>query len=110
MTTVIMTSSGPIEHQLFLHPVTAPALILVGAMMAKSLKRIRWEDPTVALPCFLVVIGIPLSFSIAHGISFGILAWVLIAALAGRIRELSPGLLLMAGLLVLAALASFLGS
>ena len=53
---------------------TAPALIMVGAMMMLPLAEIAWDDPMVAVPAFLTLVMIPLSFSIANGIAFGITA------------------------------------
>lgn len=63
---------------------TAPALIVVGAMMMSNLGRVDWTDPAVAVPCFVTLVGMPLSYSIANGISFGIIAHTAIGALAGR--------------------------
>ena len=51
---------------------TAPALVLVGAMMMGALAEVDWADPAVAIPAFLTVIMIPLSYSIANGLAFGI--------------------------------------
>jgi AGZA family xanthine/uracil permease-like MFS transporter len=55
------------------------------------------------------VIGIPLTFSIAHGISFGIMAWAVIAFLSGRTRSISRGMYLMAGLLAVGWMQALLG-
>lgn len=87
----LFLTSGPGTQTLFIHPITAPALILVGALMAKGLGRIRWDHPPEAIPAFLIVVGIPLTFSIADGISLGVMAWSLLA-LATRDRE-TPALL-----------------
>ncbi len=65
---------------------TAPALVLVGAMMMSGLKEIDWEDPGVAIPCFLTLIGIPLSFSIANGLAFGIVSFAALRLLRGQAR------------------------
>jgi len=97
--TTIMTASGPAAHSLFIHPITAPALVLVGAMMAGSLARIHWSGLHAAIPAFLVLIGIPLTFSIAHGISFGVMAWSAIAVLSGKWRSVPWGLHALAALL-----------
>lgn len=70
----MMTAAGPASHTLFVHPMTAPALLLIGAMMARSLGHIQWKVPRHGIPAFLTVVGIPLTFSIADGISLGILA------------------------------------
>lgn len=63
---------------------TAPALILVGVMMASSLREIDWSDMLFAIPCFLIVIMMPLSYSIATGLAFGFVAYVLLALFSGR--------------------------
>jgi len=57
---------------------TAPALILVGGMMMKPLAEIEWDDPVVAIPAFLTLIAIPLTFSIANGLAFGIVAFAVL--------------------------------
>jgi AGZA family xanthine/uracil permease-like MFS transporter len=107
--TMIMTSSGPVGHTLFIHPITASALILVGAMMARSLGSIKWASPQVAIPAFLVLIGIPLTFSIAHGISFGIIAWAAIALLSGQAYTVSRGFFALAAILVAGWLYALFG-
>ena len=56
-------------------PITAPALVLVGSMMARNVTKIDWEDRTEAIPSFLVIIGIPLSFSIADGLALGLICY-----------------------------------
>ena len=79
---------------------TAPALIVVGAMMMSSLRRIDWEDYTIAVPVFLTLIGMPLTFSIANGVSFGVIAYVVIKVLSGRARDVNGLLYLVAALLI----------
>ncbi|MBK8979330.1 MAG: NCS2 family permease [Planctomycetes bacterium] len=71
----------------FLHPVTAPVMILVGWMMVRSVRDIDWEDPAESIPAFLVVVGIPLSYSIADGLALGFVAWPLLQLLTGRGRR-----------------------
>jgi AGZA family xanthine/uracil permease-like MFS transporter len=76
-------------------PLTAPALVVVGGMMAQNAARIDWADPTEALPAFLIIIGIPLSYSIADGIALGFIVYPIVKLLAGRRREagwLMPGM------------------
>ena len=68
---------------------TAPALIVVGSMMASAMSEIAWQDPEVALPAFLTMMTIPLSFSIANGLAFGFTAYSLIKILRGRFREVN---------------------
>jgi AGZA family xanthine/uracil permease-like MFS transporter len=73
-----------------LQPMTAPALIVVGSLMARSIRRIEWTDFTEAFPAFLVVVGIPFCWSIADGIAFGFISYPLLKLLTGRSREASP--------------------
>ena len=80
---------------------TAPALIFVGALMMGSITDIPWKEPSEGLPAFLVLCGMPFTFSIANGIALGILSWVLIKLGTGRLREVSPVLLLLTALLAL---------
>ncbi len=66
---------------------TAPALILVGSMMLATITEIRWSDPLTAVPAFLTLILIPLTYSIANGLGFGIIAWAVLHLAAGRIHK-----------------------
>jgi AGZA family xanthine/uracil permease-like MFS transporter len=65
---------------------TAPALILVGALMMGALTEVDWVDPVEAIPAFLTVIMIPLTYSIANGLAFGIVAHAVLKLVAGRAR------------------------
>lgn len=69
---------------------TAPALILVGVFMASPVKDINFTDYTEAIPAFLTLIVMPLSFSISEGIVFGVLAYVFLKLLTGRHKEITP--------------------
>lgn len=69
---------------------TAPVLIIVGALMMQEAVNIRFDDFTVALPAFLTIVGMPLTFNIATGFGFGFISFVLIKGLSGRFREVSP--------------------
>jgi AGZA family xanthine/uracil permease-like MFS transporter len=66
---------------------TAPALILVGSMMLATITEIRWHDPLVAIPAFLTLILIPLTYSIANGLGFGVIAWAVLHLASGRYRK-----------------------
>ncbi|AVQ03981.1 guanine permease [Caulobacter segnis] len=66
---------------------TAPALIIVGSMMIGALADVDWEDPGVAIPAFLTVIAIPLTFSIANGLAFGITAYAGLKLARGQARK-----------------------
>nr|WP_295109934.1 NCS2 family permease [uncultured Caulobacter sp.] len=65
---------------------TAPALIIVGSLMIGALTDIDWEDPGVAIPAFLTVIAIPLTFSIANGLAFGITAFAVLKLARGQAK------------------------
>jgi AGZA family xanthine/uracil permease-like MFS transporter len=67
---------------------TAPALILVGSMMMSHVSEIDWSDAVVAIPAFLTILAIPLTFSIANGLAFGFTAWTLLAILRGEYRRI----------------------
>lgn len=66
---------------------TAPALILVGALMVASAARIDWNEPRVAIPAFLTLLTIPLTYSIATGLSFGIISFAALEVVTGRARR-----------------------
>jgi AGZA family xanthine/uracil permease-like MFS transporter len=66
---------------------TAPALILVGSMMLASITEIHWHEPLVAVPAFLTLVLIPLTFSIANGLGFGIVSWAVLHLAAGKYRR-----------------------
>jgi len=66
---------------------TAPALILVGALMVAGAARIDWEEPRVAIPSFLTLITIPLTYSIATGLSFGMISFAVLEIATGRARR-----------------------
>lgn len=64
---------------------TAPALVLVGAMMMGALTEVDWHEPAEAIPGFLTVIMIPLSYSIANGLAFGIVSHVILKIVRGKV-------------------------
>jgi AGZA family xanthine/uracil permease-like MFS transporter len=66
---------------------TAPALILVGGLMLTGLGEIEWNDPSIAIPAFLTVTTIPLTWSIANGLSFGLTSYALLRILTGQARH-----------------------
>ena len=66
---------------------TAPALILVGALMMKGLREIDWQEIDESLPAFLTMAAMPFTYSIANGIALGIVSWTVIKVLSGRARE-----------------------
>jgi len=84
-----------------LNPITAPALIGVGALMIRAVGGIDWRDPTEGIPAFLTALLMPLTFSIAHGLAAGLVAYPVLKLAAGKGREVHPLLYGLAGLLVL---------
>jgi adenine/guanine/hypoxanthine permease len=80
---------GAAEDQ-FIHPAIAPALVMVGALMIRLVGGIDWGRPEDAIPAFLIIAGVPLTFSIAAGIGFGVLGYVVVMAVLGRAREVHP--------------------
>ena len=77
---------------------TAPALILVGSLMLATITEIKWKDPLVAVPSFLTLILIPLTYSIANGLGFGIIAWAVLHLATGKFRRQDWLLYLLAAL------------
>jgi adenine/guanine/hypoxanthine permease len=71
----------------FIHPAVAPALVLVGFLMIRLVPSIEWDKPEFALPAFFIIAGVPLTFSIAAGIGFGVLAYVGVMIAQRRARE-----------------------
>jgi AGZA family xanthine/uracil permease-like MFS transporter len=80
---------------------TAPALIIVGALMIGAVASIKWEDMTEAIPAFLTMLAMPLTFSIANGLALGFIFYPLLKVLTGRWREASPLVYILAMLFVL---------
>ena len=70
--------------------VTAPALIIVGVLMASSLREINWDKFEVAFPSFLTLIGIPLTYNISYGIAFGFLTYPVMMTAAGKMKQVRP--------------------
>ena len=68
---------------------TAPSLILVGALMTESIARVQWDEFTEGFPAFVTLIATPLTFSIATGLSLGVIAYVVAKVAAGKYRQVS---------------------
>lgn len=75
---------------------TAPALILVGLFMMEPVLRIDLSDYTEAIPAFLTIILMPLTYSIAEGLVMGVLSYVVIKLVSGRYKEVSPVMFILA--------------
>jgi AGZA family xanthine/uracil permease-like MFS transporter len=77
---------------------TAPALLYVACLMTRGLAEIDWEDPTEYAPAVITAIAMPLTYSIATGIAFGFIAYAVVKLLAGKIKDISPALAILAAL------------
>lgn len=92
-----LTVAGLMLLALFLSPIflmipgaaTAPALILVGAMMMTPVKNIDFDDFTESIPAFLTIVMMPLTYSISEGILFGVLSFVLLKVLSGKFKDIT---------------------
>lgn len=69
------------------YPILAPALIVVGSMMLKSVRNVSWDDPTEYIPAFLTAVTIPFAFSISGGIAMGFVSYSLLKVATGRWRD-----------------------
>jgi Permeases len=79
---------------------TAPALIIVGVMMMPAVKNIHWDDYCKAIPAFLTIIMMPLAYSISDGILIGVISYVLCHAVAGKFKEISVTMWVLAVLFI----------
>lgn len=93
-----LSTAGMFAVALLLSPIflivpgaaTAPALVLVGLFMMTPIQKIDLSDYTEAIPVFLAIIMMPLTYSIAEGIIFGLTSYVLLKMLTGRAKDISP--------------------
>ena len=79
---------------------TAPALIIVGVMMMPAVKNIHWDDYCKAIPAFLTIIMMPLAYSISDGILIGVISYVLCHAVAGKFKDISITMWILAALFI----------
>jgi len=80
---------------------TAPALVLVGLFMITPVKDIDFEDGTEAIPAFLTILFMVLTYSIANGIMFGALIWIILKLLTGKVKDIKPMMIVVAVLLLI---------
>jgi AGZA family xanthine/uracil permease-like MFS transporter len=80
---------------------TAPSLILVGALMTQSIAHVDWSDFTDAFPAFVTLLATPLTFSIATGLSLGLISYTVVKVAAGKYREVSALLWILTFLFIL---------
>ena len=69
---------------------TCGALVFVGFLMMSEVAEIDWSDLLEGLPAFLIVAGVPMTYSISNGIGFGFIAYVIVAAVTGQIKKVKP--------------------
>nr|MCZ0976247.1 NCS2 family permease [Lentilactobacillus sp. SPB1-3] len=81
--------------------VTAPALIIVGVLMAQSLKNVHWEKFEIAAPAFLIMVGMPFTYSIADGIALGFITYPLTMIAAKRGKEVNAMMYVLAVVFVI---------
>ena len=94
---------------LFLSPIflaipafaTAPALIIVGLMMMKSILKIELNDYSEAVPAFLAIVVMPLTSSIADGMMFGFISWVILKLVSGQSKKIHPIMYVVSALFIL---------
>jgi AGZA family xanthine/uracil permease-like MFS transporter len=84
---VISVDGQQLTRAFTLYPITSPALIVVGSLMIRSMRDVDWDDFTEALPAFLTMVMVPLTFSITDGIAFGFISYALLKVVTGRGRE-----------------------
>ncbi|WP_432407381.1 NCS2 family permease [Wukongibacter sp. M2B1] len=104
-----LSTAGMFAISLFLSPLfimipsaaTAPALILVGLFMMSPIKSIDFNDFTEAIPAFLTIIMMPLAYSIAEGIVFGMISYVVLKTITGKFKDISPLMYILAVAFVL---------
>ena len=80
----------PPGGEYYVYPVTAGALVVVGFLMMRIVREIPFDDFEESFPAFLTIIGIPLTYSISHGIGLGFVSYTLIKAARGKYREVHP--------------------
>lgn len=83
-----------------LYPITAPVLIIVGSLMASNVTKINWQNWDESLPSYLIIIGMPLTFSIADGMALGFVSYPLIKIFSGKSKEVNGCLYVIAFLFV----------
>ncbi|WP_372746213.1 solute carrier family 23 protein, partial [Lutibacter sp.] len=104
-----LTVAGMFALALFFAPIfmiippaaTAPALIIVGLFMISPIMKINLDDFTESIPAFFTIVMMPLTYSIAEGIVFGMLAYVLLKFLTGRYKEIKPIMVIIAILFII---------
>lgn len=86
---LISTIFSPILS-IFTTQVTAPALIIVGVLMAENLAHVHWTDLEIAVPCFLIALGMPLTYSISDGLGWGLVVYPISMIAAKKTKQITP--------------------
>jgi AGZA family xanthine/uracil permease-like MFS transporter len=79
----VVTPSG------VLYPITGPVMIIVGCLMMKGVTKINWDNFDDAIPAFLIIIGMPLTYTIHNGIALGFIAYPILKIFSGKAKEVS---------------------
>ena len=104
-----LTAAGCFLLSLFFAPfflsvpaqATAPALILVGVMMMHDIRKVDFSNYLTAIPCFVCISFMPLTYSISDGILLGLITWVLLHICSGKMKDLNIGMIILALLFIL---------
>ena len=80
---------------------TAPALIIVGLLMAEQIKNVNFDDFSESIPAFVCMLMMPLTYSISNGILIGMITYVLMNMICGKFKKLSPAMYILAALFIL---------
>lgn len=80
---------------------TAPALVLVGVMMMADIHKVDFTDYLVGIPCFVCIAFMPLTYSISDGILMGLITWVLLHLMSGKLKNLNWGMVILATMFIL---------
>jgi AGZA family xanthine/uracil permease-like MFS transporter len=97
----IIGGGHEIAGGVLLHPVTSPALIVVGSLMLQSVRYISWDDVTEGIPAFLTIIMMQFTFSITEGIAFGCISCSLLKLVSGKAKDVHSMVHLLAVLFAL---------
>lgn len=89
-----------VSKGIYLYPVIAPTLIIIGSMMFKGIKKIQWDDTTESIPAFLTLMIMPATVSITEGIAFGFISYSILKLITGRAKEVHWLIYLFSGLFV----------
>ena len=97
VTNVVVLNGSPIFTTIFVSPATSLALVYVGALMVGQLREIDWKDNVAVMTTFIVIIIMVLAFSIAEGIAFGFIFFVIFMLAERRAKEVDPVMFILAG-------------